>query len=381
MSNNTRTRVHVHLDFGRSEQRWRERFDRGTAWEPTPYSYGYARQYVDLSFSEDRREHFIVRLIRESVRRIFGFDLIHAYRNRRTIFSADVVWTHTEENWLAIAFLSWFMKAPTPILIAQSVWLWDRWESISSIRRAFYRLLMKVPDLHTTLSPWNCTIAQAVGLESNVVFVPFGIEPITDRPFPSDRRDQQQLVLVVGNDRDRDWSLLVKVAKSLPAAHFLVASRAFGKWSRRQTIPANLTNFQARDRDELLDAYAASSVVFIPLHHNSHASGVTVGLEALWAGRRVVVADTGGIREYFEQRHASFYDVGNATSAIDALASALNDQGAFELTPCMVRASVANAGLTGRDYAMRHVALTRFLLDEMGPSELLSVSSFAPTDL
>jgi hypothetical protein len=30
------------------------------------------------------------------LRRIVGFDLIHAWRNRKGLFAADIVWTHTE---------------------------------------------------------------------------------------------------------------------------------------------------------------------------------------------------------------------------------------------------------------------------------------------
>ncbi len=82
-------------------------------------------------------------------------DLIHAYRNRKGIFSSEIVWTMEEVQYLAVLFLSMTIPVPgRPRLIGQTIWLIDRWSNLSRLRRRFYKLLIQradrltVPKLH-----------------------------------------------------------------------------------------------------------------------------------------------------------------------------------------------------------------------------------------
>ena len=98
--------------------------------------YGYYRAADDncaIEYSENFDEWRAVRLGRLAARRLLGFDLLHAWRNRSGILDADVVWTHTELEHLAVVLL--FLTVPRsrrPKLIAQSVWLYDRWRQFSA---------------------------------------------------------------------------------------------------------------------------------------------------------------------------------------------------------------------------------------------------------
>ena len=97
-----RPRVYVHLDHGRSLERWAARHARGEVWESSPYSYADAADQVALQFSVDRRDGRVGRFLRKGSTRILGFDLFHALGNRAGLRRADVVWTHTEREHLAV---------------------------------------------------------------------------------------------------------------------------------------------------------------------------------------------------------------------------------------------------------------------------------------
>ena len=57
-----------------------------------------------------------------------GFDFIHTLRNRDEILRSDVIWTHTEHEYLSVALLLLLKgRKASPALLAQSVWLLDKW--------------------------------------------------------------------------------------------------------------------------------------------------------------------------------------------------------------------------------------------------------------
>ncbi len=98
-------RVFVHLAHGFGAREWQKRWSEGKVFginEPLPYGYFRANKLgCVVEYSEDKSETILVTLFRLGVRAIFGFDLIHAWRNFDGIRKANVVWTHTESQYLA----------------------------------------------------------------------------------------------------------------------------------------------------------------------------------------------------------------------------------------------------------------------------------------
>jgi hypothetical protein len=96
-----------------------------------PLPYGYHRATSDgclVIYSEDSKENRLEWLFRLGIKAIVGVDFIHAWRNRKGIYDSDIVWTHTEQEYIAVLLLfRIFFWKPPPKLIAQSVWLFDRW--------------------------------------------------------------------------------------------------------------------------------------------------------------------------------------------------------------------------------------------------------------
>ena len=97
-------RVFVHLAHGFGAREWQKRWSEGKVFginEPLPYGYFRANKLgCVVEYSEDKSETILVTLFRLGVRAIFGFDLIHAWRNFDGIRKANVVWTHTESQYV-----------------------------------------------------------------------------------------------------------------------------------------------------------------------------------------------------------------------------------------------------------------------------------------
>jgi len=142
--------VFVHLardyDARKWEKSWREGKIIGIN-DRMPY--GYFRAAGDgcaVSYAQDKSRNKLERMLGSCVSSLIGIDLVHAWRNRNGIYAAEAVWTHTELQSLAVllVFEILFWK-PRPKLIAQSVWLMDRWQSLGRARRGSFRASSRRP--------------------------------------------------------------------------------------------------------------------------------------------------------------------------------------------------------------------------------------------
>ena len=74
--------------------------------------------------------------VRRALAARLGTDVVHAWRNRALLGSADVVWTHTEREHLAVGLVrATLPRRRRPAVLAQSVWLWGRWDALGRARR------------------------------------------------------------------------------------------------------------------------------------------------------------------------------------------------------------------------------------------------------
>ncbi|KAA1012117.1 glycosyltransferase family 4 protein [Paraburkholderia panacisoli] len=355
------TKVHVHLFYGADPRFYRPGDNIGCL-------YGYHHAESDefkLTYSQDAREGKPVRLLRRALKALLGFDFIHTWRNRAEMLRSDVIWTHTEQEWLSAALMLLLSgrkagAGAAPLLLAQSVWLLDKWPSYGILRSWLYRRLMRRADQLTTLASDNAELCQRYfGRDAQPLL--YGLNT---RDFPVNVPAQWTphtplRIAAIGNDRDRDWETLIKA--------FGNDSRYTVKLATRRRIPASLRapNVEIalfsgiRKQHELYDW---ADVIVVPLRPNSHASGITVMLEAAAVGKPMVVTNVGALQDYFPEDEAAYippFDPQALRDAVDRLAAAPAD--------ALRQAQAAAAGLLSRDlttqhYAMQHVRITREML-------------------
>ncbi|WP_168200384.1 glycosyltransferase [Protaetiibacter larvae] len=347
--------------------------------EESPWRYGLAREWFEVDFSVDHPESRIGRFCRKALRRVVGFDLVHVLRNRGLIRSAQVVWAHTEREHLAVALLKLISRPPFPVIIAQSVWLYDEWSSYGRLRRAAYRKLLSQLAAETLHTDEGVERARAIDASRVVVRLPFGssYSASTERDDHGGHDTEQRgarYVLSVGNDRHRDWATLVTAARMLPATEFRVACDP-AKFPR-VGIPENVSVGRVKRMSELKALYRGADAVVLPLAPNTHASGVTVAMEAVLENVPLVTSDVGGLRAYLPDAGVAYFPVGD----VDALVRRLGELSSLPraLAPKGGEAFARERGLLAVDYVRRHVHLTRAVLAGREPPPLVSAFAHVP---
>jgi len=356
------TKVHVHLFYGADPRFYRKGDNIGCL-----YGYHHAEsEEFALTYSQDARENAPVRLVRRALKAVLGFDLIHTLRNRAEILRSDVIWTHTEHEYLSVALVLLLSgrRAAPPLLLAQSVWLLDKWPSYGVLRRWLYRKLITRADVLTTLASENAELCERyLGRKATHVF--YGLNT-TDFPVKVPHVWQPHTpvrIAAIGNDRDRDWETFIKA--------FGNDSRYTVRLATRRRIPAklrapNVEIAPAAGLTKARELYDWADVVLVPLRPNSHASGITVMLEAAALGKPMVVTNVGTLNDYFSYRAAAYvppFDPEAMREAVDRLAASP----AEGLRQAQAAAEqLLSRDLTTRQFALQHVRITEELLLRRG---------------
>ncbi|CAE6711840.1 hypothetical protein R75461_01093 [Paraburkholderia nemoris] len=373
------TKVHVHLFYGADPRFYRPGDNIGCL-----YGYHHAESAAfKLTYSQDARESKPVRLLRRALKAALGFDFIHTWRNRDEMLRSDVIWTHTEQEWLSAALMLLLSgrKAgadASPLLLAQSVWLLDKWPSYGILRSWLYRKLMKRADQLTTLATENAELCQRY-FNRDAKPLLYGLNT-QDFPVktPTEWTPHTPIrIAAIGNDRDRDWETLIKA--------FGNDARYTVKLATRRRIPASLRapNVEIalfsgiKKQHELYDW---ADVIVVPLRPNSHASGITVMLEAAAVGKPMVVTNVGALQDYFPAGEAAYIPPFNPQALREAV-----DQLAASPADALHQAQAAAAGLLSRDlttqnYAMQHVRITQEMLRARAASRGRVVAGAADAD-
>ncbi|OGU24222.1 MAG: hypothetical protein A2580_05945 [Hydrogenophilales bacterium RIFOXYD1_FULL_62_11] len=356
--------VFLHESFGL--RRWKERRTHGEMLSATPYGYHFAADACDLDYSVDHGEGRLASLLRRAMLKTLGFNLLHAWRNRRALFAADVVWTHTEHEHLAAALLLRLSRRrERPLLLAQSIWLADGWPKFPGWKRRLYRWLMIRADALTVHSELNRQVLQSLLPEQPVEQVYFGIEAEVLPPAPTRPATaiigRALRVLAIGNDRHRDWTTLRQALADLDGVEVWLINR-----SLPPDFTAGIGNIELRPPRapcDISDAYAWADLLVVPLKPNLHASGITVILEGVGQGLPVLCSDTGGLRAYFSGDQIGYVPAGDAQALRAAVVGCARDYPACLERACRATRRLLEAGFTAQGFAQQHVAITERMLD------------------
>lgn len=362
-------RVFVHLAYGFGARNWLERWQRSEIIginDRLPYGYFWAEEDgCAIEYSEDRSENFPGRMLRLSLRLLLGFDLVHAWRNRRGIANAEIVWTHTESQHLAVLLLLSLRPPPQrPKVIAQSIWLLDHWHKLSRVRRWFYRRLIARADILTVHSPENLKRLRTLFPMCRSELILFGIRGEWQRI--RERRSIRRPVRLVslGNDRHRDWPTLIGAVGGWSDCVLRIASANLPPALVRQA--PNVEIVRPRNNAELVALYDWADIAVVAVKPNLHASGITVVEEATLCGLPVICTDTGGLAAYFAGDEIALVPPHSPPAIRERITALADDDEARWAMVERARARIVAGGLTSRRFAQRHAELSRELLRDGG---------------
>ncbi len=358
------TNVHVHLFYGADPRHYRKGENIGSL-----YGYHHAQSAeFALNYAQDAPEGRPVRFLRRALKAALGFDFIHAWRNREAMLNSDVIWTHTEQEHLAVALVL-LMQAKKggarPLLLAQSVWLLDRWPGYGGLRRAFYKRLLARADRLTTLASENAALCkQFFGRAATPLL--YGLNT-RDFPLcpPSHWKPHAPVrVAAIGNDRDRDWTTLVAALRDDARYEVRIATR------RRMPASARAANVEIVRVSGIQQQHALydwADIVVVPLRPNTHASGITVMLEAAALGKPMIVTRVGALDDYFDDKAAFYIEPFNAQQLREAVNTLVDDPARALAQAREACEQLSTRDLTTENYARQHAQLTREMLLERDP--------------
>lgn len=365
-STERRIRVFVHLAHGFGAKQWQAKWERGEIIglnDRLPYGYFWAQEDgCSVEYSEDRKEGPFGKLLRLGMRLLLGFDLVHAWRNRRGIIGAEIVWTHTESQYLAVLLLlQAYRRSRRPKVLAQSVWLLDQWSRLSRPRRWAYRKLIAQASVLTVHSPENLKLVRALFPMCRSEMIPFGVKAETMVSRDAGRAAHRPVrVLSVGNDRHRDWVTIIAAVREWPGCVLrVVAPRLAAGLIRRAS---NVEIIHPKANDELSALYDWADLVALAIKPNLHASGITVVEEATVFGVPVICTDTGGLKAYFSDAEVRYVPPGEPEAMRRQIAALAEDDHERGAMVARARARMIAGGLTSRHFGRRHAELSRELL-------------------
>jgi glycosyltransferase involved in cell wall biosynthesis len=368
-------RVFVHLAYGFGAESWNRKYESGELIgfnEPFAYGYHRAEKHgCSVEYSKDAAENGASRLFRLGLRAILKFDVVHAWRNRKGIFGADVVWTHTESQNLAILLLFALLQPnPRPKLIAQVTWIFDRWHKFTWLHRWLFRKLLSQTDVLTLHSPENFQVARTLLPNVRVELVKMGIRDdmlTTPRLRPCHRPIR---LISLGNDEHRDWETLIRAVKGLDNCELQIASQ---KVDRKLLAEArNISVAQIKTNRDLLRLYEWADFVVIALKPNLHASGITVLEEAALSGVPTICTDTGGLSAlYFAKDEIRYVSPPQDVAALSrAIIEFAQSDGARYAQAIRAQAKMGEDGLSSEAFVKRHVELSKEMLSETEQQEI-----------
>jgi len=358
--------AYIHLAYGFGAENWNRRWKSGTLIGVNePFAYGYHRAAAfncKVKYSTDHAEGPVSKAARYCLRLLLGFDIVHAWRNRRAIFSADVIWTHTESQALAVAAVLKLKGGRRPRTIFQSVWLIDRWLHFNIIRRIWYKYLLSTADILSFLSAENANEARKIFPEHRIEHVLFGINADLMVDSDNGKLNRPVRVLSVGNDADRDWATL----RAAFMGHEGYVMRVVTSRLPKDYLKGNAEVVRANNNDVLLELYRWADVIVVPLKANLHASGITVIQEATTQGRMVVATDTGGLREYFPPGEVLYVEIGDPDGLRKAVEHVVENT---NLRTEMVRRAqlrMSAGAVNSVAFVKKHVEWSRSLIESSG---------------
>ncbi len=293
--------AHVHLKYGLDVARYRQKSLRGEVPDVTPYGFHHAESMGwRLTYSVDEPESLVGNFIRRALIKVLGFDILHAYSNRKLITSADIVWTMEEVQFLAVCALPYVLPGTKRVrLIAQTVWLFNKWNTFSEARCAMLRKLLLRADALTFHSRQYLDLVRRLVPGSEPMLLPFGISldsfPVSE---PEIDVHTPRRVLAMGSDPTRDWKTLLEAFGNDDRFEIVIICG----WLNDATAAGykNLRVPRNPSMQEFRDLYQWADVVVVPMVSNLY-SGITVALEATSLGVPVVSSNTGGIPTYFAE--------------------------------------------------------------------------------
>jgi len=226
-----------------------------------------------------------------------GFHLKQAWRLRERLRAADVVFATADSSGLPVLLFKEFGWISTPVVYA-SIGLAETFADARGPVFALYRRLLRHADrvLAYSLAEVDALAKVFEVRPERLRFVSFGVE--TDF-FAREAPAASPRPLSFGLDHQRDWPTLFAAVAGLDEVVEVIANPDI---VRGLAAPRNVALVPPEPIHLLRDRLAAAPFVILPVRQNNYTGATISLLEALAAGKAVIVSRTRAIEEGYGLR-------------------------------------------------------------------------------
>jgi glycosyltransferase involved in cell wall biosynthesis len=140
-------------------------------------------------------------------------------------------------------------------------------------------------------------------------FLPFSIDTDFWQPRNNFDKNERDYILFIGNDGNRDYEKVLKIAQKLPQFRFKVITQRIGENIKLPTnvelINGSWSHRQVTDKS-LKKVYEQAKLTIIPLKESLQPSGQSVTLQSMAMNTPVIISDTVGFwddKKFISNKH------------------------------------------------------------------------------
>jgi len=138
--------------------------------------------------------------------------------------------------------------------------------------------------------------------EAKVQFIPFGVDT---QYFQPQNTEEDNYLLSIGKDPNRDFDLLLNIARFIKEKILLITSKARKQEieKRWKVIPHNVSIVTDVPLSKIRASISHARLVILPVKENSYSGATTTLLQTMAMGKAVVVTKTGAIKKGYHLEH------------------------------------------------------------------------------
>lgn len=252
------------------------------------------------------------------------------------LWKKGVIFAFSEKCIYPVLFFRYFGLLKNKKIVLISIGLSEKFQLLEDrgAKTSLKRLLYEVASISKIITfSWSekNLLTRKYNL-TNVIFIPLGVD-IDIFKSTNNFLPKKYNIISVGADKNRDFDLLVKVARRMIDLKFLLITNSnHASKLQEYGIPANIDLKVDIPMSDVCDSIESSEIVFLPVKDNFYSGATTCLLQAMSLSKPVITCNVGPISDGYglvDNENVIFikpHDIDGSVLAISSLISEKNIQ-------------------------------------------------------
>ncbi len=248
--------------------------------------------YVEGS---QHKKSYIFKILRKITKLPFFVENFYDFVKIKKIYKSEIIVSTNQNLSFSILPIILFKKLLGEIKLFTFAMGFTDLENSKRINKFFIKLFLMSSEkiIFISLNEYNKALNQFKQFSDKFIYIPFSI----DSKFwvSNTEKKLSKNLLFIGNDSNRDFDFIIKLAKFMPDYDFKIITEKIldNKYENVDLISGNW-NKQILSDSEIKQIYIESFLTLIPLKNSFQPSGQSVALQSMSVGTPVLITKTNG---------------------------------------------------------------------------------------